>query len=117
MTRDGSRAFADPEDFDLGKVSDLGGHRYSTDAPSSGSRDSQGSRLFPDDPNRCGNSNGSGCDYRSGTLDPASDCAGPTQAPARTTGASTAAVAGVGPDAVPPYALLALVLFAWRRRR
>jgi len=38
--------FARPGECNLGKVSYLGGHRYSTNTPISGSRDSQGTRLF-----------------------------------------------------------------------
>ncbi len=38
--------FAEPTECNLGKVSYLGGHSYSTDTPLSGSPESQGTRLF-----------------------------------------------------------------------
>jgi MYXO-CTERM domain-containing protein/uncharacterized repeat protein (TIGR01451 family) len=38
--------FASPDECNFGKVSYLGGHRYSTDTPISGNPDSQGTRLF-----------------------------------------------------------------------
>lgn len=38
--------FADPEECQTGKVSYLGGHRYSTDLPMSSNPDAQGARLF-----------------------------------------------------------------------